>query len=98
MLSWMFYAIVVSSLISLAALAFERSAQIQGRPTRWLWAVGMVASIAILFIPPRESVQLPATHSGTAISSNTILPPPAATPTETARLTLPLIGDDQTPL
>jgi bla regulator protein blaR1 len=99
MLSWMFYSIVVSLLMSLAALAFERSAQIRGRPTRWLWAMCMVACVAIPFIPARESVQLPATaHSGPAPSPEITLPPLAATPTETSRLTLPAIGEDQTPL
>lgn len=99
MLSWMSYCIVVSLLLSLAALAFERSALIRGMPTRWLWAICMVASVAVLFIPVRDSVQLPATtHSGRAISSETILPPLGASPTETSRLTLPIIADDQTPL
>src|SRR5436305_5383323 len=99
MLSWMFYCMVVSLLMSLAALAFERSAQLRGRPTRWLWGMCMAASVAILFIPARESVQLPATtHFSPATSSATILPALAAAPSETSRLTLPAIGDDQTPL
>src|SRR5947209_9302979 len=99
MLSWMFYAMVASLLMGLAALAFERSAQIQGRPTRWLWAMCMVASVAVLFIPARESVQLAeTTHSGPATSSQTILPPSTAISTEASRLGLPTIGDDQTPL
>src|SRR4051794_3350480 len=97
MLSWMVYSIVVSLLMSLAALAFERSALIGRMPTRWLWAACMVASVTILFIPVKESVQLPAVTHGPALSSQTI-PPTPAPPTETSRLTLPIIGDDQTPL
>ena len=98
MLSWMFYAIVVSLLMGLAALALERSAQIRQRPARWLWAICLVASLAIPFIPSRVSVQIPATtHADRAISSE-ILTPPQATAIETSRFTLPIIGADQTPL
>src|SRR4051812_19082348 len=99
MLPWMVYSMVVSLLMGLAALAFERSAQIRGRPTRWLWAMCMVASVAVLFIPSRESVQLPdRTHSEPATSSQAILAPLIGRSTETSRLVLPTIGDDQTPL
>jgi beta-lactamase regulating signal transducer with metallopeptidase domain len=98
MLSWMFYSIVVSLLMGLAALALERSAQIRQRPARWLWGTCMVASLAILFIPARVSVQIPErTHADRAISSE-ILTPPRTTAIETSRFTLPIIGTDQTPL
>jgi beta-lactamase regulating signal transducer with metallopeptidase domain len=98
MLSWMFYSMVASLLMGLAALAFERSAQIRARPTRWLWAMCMVASVAVLFIPATESVQLPeTTHSEPATSSQTILAPLTAISTEMSRLALPTIHDHQTP-
>ena len=70
MLSWMFYSLIVSLLMSLAALAFERSVQIGGRSTRWLWALCMVVSVASLLIPASETVHLPpTTHSGPTMSS-----------------------------
>lgn len=98
MLSWMLYSIVVSLLMGLAALALERSAQIRQRPARWLWATCMVASLAILFIPSKVSVQIPeTTHADRATSSET-LSPPQTTAIETSRFTLPIIGTDQTPL
>jgi len=98
MLSWMLYSIVVSLLMGLAALALERSAQIRQRPARWLWGTCMVASLAILFIPSKVSVQIPeTTHADRAISSK-ILTPPQTTAIETSRFTLPIIGTDQTPL
>lgn len=98
MLSWMLYSIVVSLLMSLAALALERSAQIRQRPARWLWATCMVASVAIVFIPARVSVQIPeTTHSGPATSSE-ILTSTQTTAIETSPLTLPIIGTDQMPL
>ena len=59
MLSWMLYSIVVSLLMGLAALALEQSAQIRQRPSRWLWAMCMVASLAIPFVPSKVSVRLP---------------------------------------
>lgn len=98
MLSWMFYSIVVGLLMGLAALALERSAQIRGRSTRWLWAMCMVVSVAIPFMPAKELVQPPTMHSGPTMSFQTIVPQVAATRTETSRLTLPTIDHRQTPL
>jgi beta-lactamase regulating signal transducer with metallopeptidase domain len=98
MLSWMLYSIVVSLLMGLAALALERSAQIRQRPARWLWVTCMVASLAILFIPSKVSVQiLESTHADRVTSSET-LTPPQTTAIETSGFTLPIIGTDQTPL
>src|SRR5260370_10174793 len=59
MLSWMLYAIVVSLLIGLAALAFERSAHVRRRPARWLWGLGIIASLVIPFTTSRVSVRIP---------------------------------------
>ena len=98
MLSWMLYAIVVSLLMGLAALALERSSQIRQRPTRWLWATCMVASLAIPFIPTRASVQIPETAHADRATSSENLTPPQTTAIEASRFTLPLISADQTPL
>src|SRR5215210_2703292 len=98
MLSWMLYAIVVSLLMGLAALALERSAQLRQRPTRWLWATCMVASLGILFIPSTVSVQLPETTRADRATSPEVLAPPQTTAIETSRFTLPVIGADQTVL
>jgi bla regulator protein blaR1 len=98
MLSWMLYSIVVSMLLGLAALALERSAQIRQRPVRWLWGACMVASLAILFIPSREPVQiLETTHADRAIPS-AILTAPSTTAIELPRFTLPMISTDQAPV
>jgi len=98
MLSWMLYSIVVSLLMGLAALALERSAQIRQRPARWLWGTCMVASLAILFIPSKVSVQTPETTHADRATSSEILAPPQTTAIETPRFTLPIIGIDQPPL
>jgi beta-lactamase regulating signal transducer with metallopeptidase domain len=98
MLSWMLYSIIVSTLLGLAALALERSARIRQRPARWLWGACMVASLAILFIPSREPVQIPeTTHADRAIPS-AILTPPQTTAIELPRFTLPMIATDQAPV
>jgi beta-lactamase regulating signal transducer with metallopeptidase domain len=98
MFSWMLYSIVVSLLMGLATLALERAAQIRQRPARWLWGTCMVASLAILFIPSKVSVQTPEPmHADRAISSE-ILTPPQTTAIETSRFALPIIGADQAPL
>ena len=98
MLSWMLYSIVVSLLMGLAALALERSAQIRQRPARWLCGTCMVASLAILFIPSKVSVQTPETTHADRATSSEILAPPQTTAIETPRFTLPIIGIDQPPL
>jgi beta-lactamase regulating signal transducer with metallopeptidase domain len=107
MLSWMLYSIVVSLLMGLAALAFERSAQIRKRPARWLWGTCMAASLAILFIPSMVSVESPeTTHADRATPSEILTPPqiseifkpPQTTAIELSRFTLPIIGADQSPL
>src|SRR6478752_6081912 len=98
MLSWMLYSIVVSLLMGLAALALERSAQIRQRPTRWLWATCMVASLAIPFIPSNVSVQHPETTLADRATSSEVSIPPQTAAIELSRITLPIIGTDQTPL
>jgi beta-lactamase regulating signal transducer with metallopeptidase domain len=97
MLSWMLYSIIVSMLLGLAALAFERSAQIRQKPTRWLWGTCMVASLWIFFIPSRESVQIPeTTHADRAIPFAILMPaPPQTKAIELPRFTLPRIATDQ---
>jgi hypothetical protein len=59
MLAWMSYVIVVSLLLSLAALALERSARVRRKPTRWLWGTSMVASLLLPLIISCVSVQFP---------------------------------------
>jgi beta-lactamase regulating signal transducer with metallopeptidase domain len=59
MLAWMSYVIVVSLLLSLAALALERSARIRQKPTRWLWGAGMIASLLVPLVISSVSVQIP---------------------------------------
>src|SRR4051812_23423640 len=98
MLSWMLYSMVVSLLMGLATLAFERSAQIRRRPARWLWAVCMVASLAIVFIPSKVSLQIPEMTRADRTIFSEVLTIPQTTAIETSRFTLPIIGTDQTPL
>src|SRR3954447_2340428 len=97
MLSWMLYSIVVSLLMGLAALALERSAQIRQRPTRWVWAACMVASLAILFIPSKVSVQIRERTDAYRSTSSETLRPPETAAIETTRFALPIPGTEQTP-
>jgi hypothetical protein len=59
MLAWMSYVIVVSLLLSLAALALERSARVRQKPTRWLWGTSMIASLLVPLVISSVSVQIP---------------------------------------
>jgi predicted transcriptional regulator len=53
------YVIVVSLLLSLAALALERSARVRQKPTRWLWGTSMIASLLVPLVISSVSVQIP---------------------------------------
>ena len=59
MLSWMLYVIVVTLLLSGAALAAEYAARLRRARTRWIWALTIVASLAIPTIIASVSVQVP---------------------------------------
>src|SRR5436305_3899672 len=76
MSSWMLYAIVVSLLIGLAALALERSAHVRRKPSRWLWGMGIIASLVIPCTAFRVSVQIPQTTSVTAQATSDRRPAP----------------------
>jgi bla regulator protein blaR1 len=59
MLAWMSYVIVVSLLLSLAALALEHSARVRQKPTRRLWGISMIASLLVPLVISSVSVQIP---------------------------------------
>jgi hypothetical protein len=59
MLAWMIYVIVVSLLLGLAALAFERSACLRHKPTRWLWGASMIASLLLPVTISSVSLRIP---------------------------------------
>src|SRR5882762_8867074 len=76
MLSWMLYAIVVSLLIGFAALALERSAHVRRKPARFLWGMGIIASLVIPFTASRVSVQIPEMTSVAAPATSEKMPAP----------------------
>ena len=63
MLPWMIYVVLVSLLLSAAALAAEKAARLRSAPTRWIWLVAMVASLLIPTITISVALQVPAVAS-----------------------------------
>jgi beta-lactamase regulating signal transducer with metallopeptidase domain len=59
MLLWMLYVIVVSLFLSGAALAAERAERLRRGSTRWVWAMGIVASLLVPASIASVSIQLP---------------------------------------
>ncbi len=59
MLAWVAYVNLVSLLLGLAALAFERSARLRKTNTRWLWGGSLFASLIIPLAISSVSVQIP---------------------------------------
>ncbi|MCH7775982.1 MAG: TonB family protein [Gemmatimonadetes bacterium] len=61
--AWMVYAMVISALIGLAAVAGERMLRLAGHPARWAWGAAIVASVAV----PLMALLRPAGSTGGAI-------------------------------
>src|ERR1700675_4892770 len=97
MLSWMLYAMVVSLLIGCAALALERSAHVRRKPARFLWGMGLIASLVIPFT--RVSVQIPEMTSvaAPATSDNKIPAPRQMAAIELSRSAWSIAGAGQLP-
>src|SRR5262249_4976866 len=55
-------------------------------------------SLAILFIPSREPVQIPETTHADGATPSAILTPPQTTAIELPRFTLPMIATEQAPV
>jgi TonB family protein len=91
--AWMLYAVVVSALVGLAAIACERMLRLAGQPARWAWGGAFVTSVGV----PLISLVSPAAPAATPIpiadAGATIIDPallfglmnaPAASPTISA--------------
>ncbi len=91
--AWMWYSIVISAFIGLAAVACERMLRLAGQPARWAWGAAIVTSVAI----PLYALLQPAAPAGVVPvaldTPSTIIDPawllqflnaPAASPTYTA--------------
>ena len=59
MIAWILYVLLVAALLGLAALAFEASALLRRKGTRWLWGLSIAASLALPFAISSITVQLP---------------------------------------
>jgi bla regulator protein BlaR1 len=59
MLLWMLYVIVVSLFLSGAAFAAEHAERLRRGSTRWVWALGIVASLLVPATIASVSIQLP---------------------------------------
>lgn len=59
MAAWILYVLLVAALLGLAALAFEASALLRRKGTRWLWGVSIAASLVLPFAISSLTVQLP---------------------------------------
>jgi hypothetical protein len=47
MFAWMIYVLVVSLVLSAAALAVEKAALVRRAPTRWVWGLAILASVLL---------------------------------------------------
>lgn len=65
MLTWMLYVIVITLLLSGAALAAEHAARLRRARSRWIWAVTIVASLVIPTMIASVSIQVPSLQTPT---------------------------------
>jgi bla regulator protein blaR1 len=59
MLQWMVYVVIVSVVLSAAALSAERALRLQRKMTRWVWAGAVVASLVIPTVIASVSIEIP---------------------------------------
>jgi hypothetical protein len=73
MLTWILYVLVITLVLSGAALAAERAARLRRARSRWIWAVTIVASLAVPTFIASVSIQVPSlltptvSHKATAL-------------------------------
>jgi len=86
MVAWATYLLVISAIVSLAALSFERAVRPYGFSTRWIWIGSLFASlllpVALASTLSRTGSSATAAHS--PLRAATRGPAPAATPEWTA--------------
>jgi bla regulator protein BlaR1 len=59
MLTWMLYVVVITLLLSGAALAAEHAARLRRARSRWIWVLTILASLAIPTVIASVSIQIP---------------------------------------
>lgn len=59
MLTWMIYVVVITLLLSGAALAAEHAARLRRARSRWIWAATIVASLVVPTMIASLSIQVP---------------------------------------
>src|SRR5688572_14927358 len=59
MLAWMFYAIMVSLLLSVGAFLAERAARLKQAGTRWVWITAIVASLVLPTLMSSVTFEVP---------------------------------------
>ena len=52
--AWMAYAVAISCLLSVAALAVERACRLRRWPTRWIWTLVLVTPFLLPFARGRR--------------------------------------------
>ncbi len=73
MLTWMLYVVVITLLLSGAALAAEHAARLRRARNRWIWAAAIVASLIIPTLIASVSIQLPNLQTPTGLRKATAL-------------------------
>src|SRR5690606_24870139 len=58
--AWMAYALVVGSVVALAAYAMDRVCALANRPARWIWAVAMAFTLVLVMLAPRRDARVTA--------------------------------------
>jgi bla regulator protein blaR1 len=93
MLQWMAYVLVVTLVLSVAALSAERALRLRRAKTRWAWAAAIVASLLLPTLIASVSIQIPnismprAPQKSIALRDATSLPLPLL-----ARIRTPAAG------
>lgn len=53
--SWMLYSLLVSALVATAAWLLEGFVRLRGKPVRWVWALGLAATVCLVAAAPART-------------------------------------------
>jgi len=62
-ITWMVYVVMVAALLTAAAYAAERAFRARKRPTRWIWATALAASLAVPVLMSSVTLEFPSLES-----------------------------------
>lgn len=88
MMAWMMYVVLVTLMLSAAALAAERAAKVRRAATRWVWMATLAGSLVLPTVIASVSIRLPDVFKSSTASTSIVLRDTTSIPMPPALLDL----------